>query len=161
MTEEQVRGAGSAVPLPLLDLLHSVSCKMNLKVGVSQRFLLVKARLCLWHRLTLEYFLGNAAVPHTRLLRVILEFWGNLLEMSSVLPASKNWNKTRSGIQIISHCQQLCLTHRDWASKTEIGSLKVPTDLGGNYLGLALFSTPRELLWNQIKNQALASKGFW
>lgn len=74
MTEEQVCEAGSAVPLSLLDLLHSVWCKMNLEVGVSQRFVLVKAKLCLWHRLTLEYLLGNAPVPHTRLLRVILEF---------------------------------------------------------------------------------------
>lgn len=130
MTEEQVRGAGSAVPLPLSDLLHSVSCKMSLKVGVIQRFLPVKAKLCLRHRLTLGYFLGNAAVPHTRLLRVILEFWGNLLEMSSVLPASKSWNKTHSGIQIISHCQQLCLTHKEWASKAEFGVWKCPQTLG-------------------------------
>lgn len=34
-------------------------------------------------------------------------------------------------------------------------------ELGGSYWGLALFSTLRELLWNQIKNQALVSKGFW
>lgn len=46
---------------------------MNLKVGVSQKFLLVKAELCLWHRLTLQYFLGNAALPHTTLLQVVLE----------------------------------------------------------------------------------------
>lgn len=31
MTEEQVCEAGSAVPLLLLDLLHSVLCKMKLK----------------------------------------------------------------------------------------------------------------------------------
>lgn len=131
MTEEQVREAAPAPPLLLSDLLHSVSCKMNLKAGVSQRFLLVKAKLCLWHRLTLGYFLGNAALPHTRLLRLILEFWGKrlLLEMSSVLPVSKNWNKTHCGIQIISHCQQLCLTHRDWASKAEFGVWKCPQTL--------------------------------
>lgn len=74
MTEEQVCEAGSALPLLLVDLLHSVLYKIKLKVGVSQRVLLVKANLCLWHRLTLEYFLGNAAVPQSRLLQGILEF---------------------------------------------------------------------------------------
>lgn len=83
-------------------------------------------------QVNLEYFLGNAAVPHTRLLQVILEFWGKrlLLEMSSVLPVSKSWHKTHSGIQIISRCQQLCLTHRDWASKAEFGAWKCPQTLG-------------------------------